>query len=76
MSNPFSKLAQTAKNTSRPAAAAASPAATTAEARRCPGCGAPRFSGSDLARCEYCGHRYMAVSVQVDARGAPKGQGE
>lgn len=39
--------------------------AARATATRCPACGAARPDRTDLRRCDYCGHRFMADEAEA-----------
>ena len=39
--------------------------AAEASATRCPACGAARPDRTDLRRCDYCGHRFMADEAEA-----------
>ncbi|MCK7555565.1 hypothetical protein MKQ70_11310 [Chitinophaga sedimenti] len=66
MSNPFKKIADTAKETQKKwESTKEEPAVTTIT---CPKCGSPRPVGTNIAICAYCGHKFMEVKVEIKHR--------
>lgn len=64
MKNPFDRLAKNSKESAKKWK-------NVKDAHRitsicCEQCGAPRPINTDIAKCAYCGHRFMLIEKRID----------